>query len=616
MGYRKNPVSSDVLRSMARARLTGHLADAASPLSLEEAQRLFEELEIHQIELELQNEHLNATRGQLERSLNQSCELYDFSPVGSVSLDPKGLICKLNLASANLLGGERARMLGTRFGLYVVPGDLPAFNALLDNAQKTGDVQDGEIALSKTGALERHVQLKVSALPQALGWQLVLVDNTERRQLVESLRLSEERWKLALEAAGDGVWDWNISTGALVFSRRYEQLYGFAEGEFGHHVEDWSRRIHPDDKQRVMAAMQAHLMGKTASFVNEYRGLCQDGSWKWVLSRGAIVNRSAEGQSLRMVGTITDITHIKQAEEALQVAVKFQQAVFDSLVAHIAVLDRTGKIIQANATWQHYVQSSACAKAEGFVGINYLDVLGCLTGHHRETVAAAAAGIASVVSGEVAHFQLNHPFFTLGDQRWFSMKVTAVHDVDERVVISHEDVSILKAAELASLTLANTDALTGALSRRNFINLAEQELARSTRYAMPLMLLMLDLDHFKLINDQYGHAAGDAVLQDFVKTVTAVLRESDLIGRLGGEEFAVLLPNTSYDGGCALAQRIIENVRSQPVTVNGEEITYTVSVGAGCLTRETSFAALLGVADAALYQAKNGGRDRLEVAAP
>ena len=616
MGYRKNPVSSEELRRLAKTRLSGHLADAASPLSLQEAQRLFEELEIHQIELELQNEHLNATRGQLERSLNQNTELYDFSPVGSVSLDPKGVITKLNLASASLLGGERARLLGSRLGLYVAPGDLSAFNTLLENAKKTGDVQDGEITLCQSGSLECHVQLKASALPQGLGWQLVLVDNTERRQLVENLRLSEERWKLALEAAGDGVWDWNISTGTLVFSTRYEQLYGFAVGEFGHYVEDWSRRIHVDDKQRVMAAIQAHLMGKTASFVNEYRGLCHDGSWKWVLSRGAIVNRNAEGQSLRMVGTITDITHIKQAEEALQVAAKFQQAVFDSLVAHIAVLDRTGKIIQANATWRHYVQSSACVKTVDFAGVSYLEVLECLTGHHPETVAAAAAGIASVVSGEEAHFQLKHPFFTPADQRWFSMKVTAVHDVDERVVISHEDVSILKAAELASLTLANTDALTGALSRRNFINLAEQEMARSTRYAMPLMLLMLDLDHFKLVNDAYGHAAGDAVLQDFVKTVAGVLRESDLIGRLGGEEFAVLLPNTTHEGGCALAQRIIENVRSQPVLVNGKKITYTVSVGAGCLAHESTFAALLGVADAALYRAKNGGRDRLEVAAP
>jgi diguanylate cyclase (GGDEF)-like protein len=249
-----------------------------------------------------------------------------------------------------------------------------------------------------------------------------------------------------------------------------------------------------------------------------------------------------------------------------------------------------------------------------FVGTRYLEVLDCLSGHDADTVAAVADGIASVVSGEVPSFQLRQPFLSPEDQHWFSVKVTAVSDADERVVISHENVTVLKAAELASLTLANTDALTGALSRRNFLNLAELELARSTRYGMPLMLLMLDLDHFKLINDQFGHAGGDAVLQEFVRTVLGVLRESDLIGRLGGEEFAVLLPNTTTEGGCALAQRIIDSVHARPVEVEGQCIAYTVSIGAAKLSHEATFACLLGAADAALYRAKNGGRDRLEVA--
>jgi diguanylate cyclase (GGDEF)-like protein/PAS domain S-box-containing protein len=614
MGYRKNPVNAEELRRLAQERLSGHLSDAASALSLQEAQRLFEELEVHQIELELQNEHLNATRVQLERALNQSSELYDFSPVGSVSLDARGVIAKLNLAAANLLGGERARLLGSRFGLYVNSAELAAFNALLDNAKRTSDVQTGEISLTSTGLPAHYVQLKVSALPQDFGWQMVLLDVTERRQLIENLRLSEERWNLALDAAGDGVWDWNIQTGAVVYSRGYEQLFGFSENEFGHHVEDWSSRIHPDDKQRVLADVQGVLMGRAKNLGNEHRVCCRDDSWIWVLIRGAIVSRTPDGLPLRMIGTITDITNIKKTEEALQVAARFQQAVFDSLAAHITVLDRHGLIIQANAAWRQYVLSRGCVDGDLFVGTRYLEVLDCLSGHDADTVAAVADGIASVVSGEVPSFQLRQPFLSPEDQHWFSVKVTAVSDADERVVISHENVTVLKAAELASLTLANTDALTGALSRRNFLNLAELELARSTRYGMPLMLLMLDLDHFKLINDQFGHAGGDAVLQEFVRTVLGVLRESDLIGRLGGEEFAVLLPNTTTEGGCALAQRIIDSVHARPVEVEGQCIAYTVSIGAAKLSHEATFACLLGAADAALYRAKNGGRDRLEVA--
>lgn len=613
MGYRKNPLNMDELRRLAHERFSSRMSGAAATLTLPQAQHLFEELEIHQIELELQNEHLSAARAQLEMALGQSSELYDFAPVGILSVDKTGTIAKLNLAGANLLGGERARLMGTRLGLYVSDADRLAFNALLELAAAHGDVQEGEISLEKKGQAATPVQITVASLPDAVGWQIILLDITKRRHAEEALRVSEERWKLALEAAGDGVWDWYVQTGEVVFSKRFGELFGFSENEYGHHMEDWNSRIHPDDKPRVMADMQAHLSGIAVNYSSEHRGRCKDGSWKWVLSRGAVVSRTAEGRPLRMIGTHADITSKRQTEDALLDAARFQQAVFDSLSAQIAVLDRRGAVLQTNAAWWKYAVDNGFAETPVFIGGNYLEILDCITGCDQATVLAASAGIASVVCGEASSFQLQHPFFSPLDKRWFILKVTPVHDVEERVVVSHEDVSDLKAAELASLSLANTDALTGALSRRNFFNLAEQELARSTRYELPLMVLMLDLDHFKRINDHYGHAAGDAVLQGFVRVVAGVLRESDLIGRIGGEEFAVLLPSTALEGGRALAQRIIESVRANPVDMAGEPIPYTVSVGAGCLTAETSFPELLGVADAALYRAKNGGRDRLEV---
>ena len=615
MGYRKNPIGKDELRQLAKTRMLGLEAGAAKTMSLPELKKLFEELEIHQIELELQNEYLNVTRAQLELALNQSSELYDFSPVGSVLLDHMGTITKLNLSGAGLLGGERALLIGRRLGSYVAQADLPVFNNMLARASSSGDSQGCEIALQKNGVPANFVQIRIAPLPDDLGWQLSLIDITERRRAEENLRTSEGRWKLALEASGDGVWDWTVQTGCVVFSKRFVELFEFSESDYGHHIADWSSRIHPDDKLPVMAIIQTCLAGQTESIFSEYRGQCRSGNWKWVLCRGAVVSRTSDGKPMRVIGTHTDITKSKQAEEALLVAARFQQAVFDSLAAHIAVLDSHGTIIQTNAAWRNYAVENGYADTADFRGGNYLEALDRMTDHDKETVQAASIGIASVGNGELASFQLPQPFFTPSDKHWFSLKATPVHDAQERLVVSQEDVTNLKAAELASLTLANTDALTGALSRRNFLNLAEQELTRSTRYELPLMLLMLDLDHFNRINDQHGHAAGDAVLQGFVQTVTSVLRESDLIGRLGGEEFAVLLPNTTLEGGRSLAQRIIESVRTTPVEMGCGRIPYTVSIGAGCLSSETSFAALLGLADVALYRAKNGGRDRLEVGA-
>jgi diguanylate cyclase (GGDEF)-like protein/PAS domain S-box-containing protein len=613
MVFRKNPVDQTELRQIALERLRQKGVSAAVALDLPGAQRLFEELEIHQIELELQNEHLSQARAQLEAALNQSTELYDFSPVGNLLLDGAGSITKVNLSGAQMLGTERARLLGSKLGLYWPEAERQGFNELLSRSKASGEVVAGELTLLDGHASATHVQIHVSPLSDESGWQIVLVDISERRRMEAQLRLSEQRWNLALDATGDGVWDWNLSTDAVLFSKRFIELHGYSESEFGQRKENWFDRIHPEDKPHVMMAVQDCLGGESSLLSSEYRVRCKDGRWKWVLARGAVIARGEDRKPLRMIGTYVDISGRKEVEEALRLAANFQQAVFDSLSAQVAVLDRLGVLIQTNLAWKKYVQPLAGQGAQVLVDVPYLDVLYRLTQGDQGVVQRVKSGLDSVLAGEMASFQLQQPFFVPADKHWLSMKVTPVHDVQERLLVSHEDVTSLKAAELASTTLANVDALTGALSRLNFLNLAEQELQRSTRYSLPLMVLMMDLDHFKQINDQHGHAAGDAVLKQFVQTVSAVLRDSDLMGRLGGEEFGVLLPNTTVEGGRALAQRIIDNVQSSPVLVHDKRIVYTVSIGAGCLSSENSFSALLGVADLALYRAKNGGRNRLEL---
>lgn len=612
MAYRKNPVSQNELRKLAQ----GRAATLGGPdvASLEpEVRRLLEDLEIHQIELELQNEHLNAAREQFETALTQSSELYDFSPVGSLLLDRTGVITKLNLAAASLLGSERMSLLGSRLERFVVEAELPVFHDLLKQALISHEVQVGEIGLAVKHALTAHVQFRVTSPAGMAGWQVILVDITSRWQMEEILRLRKERWKLALEATGDGVWDWDVHTGRLTVSKRLAELYGYSELEFGSLLEAWTSRIHPDDKSRVMADLQRCLTKPNARYSNEHRVKCKDGSWRWVLSRGAIVSLGQDAKPLRMVGTHVDIERRKQAEQALAAATQFQQAVFDSLPQQIAVMDREGVIVQTNLAWRNYAISQGDMDLLAMEGGHYMTILGYMSGEEPEVMAHVQDGLAAIHSGAMNFFQLDSPFYVQASNRWFMLRATPVHDEAKRVVISHDDVTTLKAAELASRTLANSDGLTGALTRRHFLELAELEVVRSNRYQSPLVLLMLDLDHFKLLNDQYGHAAGDAVLRGFVQTVRMLLRESDLIGRLGGEEFAVLLPNTTPGGGTALAQRIVEGIRTSPVAAEGQKIPYTVSVGAGYLTADLCLAGLLGQADRALYRAKNGGRNRLDV---
>ena len=154
----------------------------------------------------------------------------------------------------------------------------------------------------------------------------VLQDITERKQAEAAIRESEERWKLALDSTGDGVWDWYIQTGKEFFSPRLLQMCGYDGTDLENLSEEFDSRTHPDDMDALQRARADHFERRTPSYTIERRIRCKDGSWKWVLSRGMVISRDAKGLPLRMIGTFTDITHRKESEALIR-----QQAFYDSL---------------------------------------------------------------------------------------------------------------------------------------------------------------------------------------------------------------------------------------------------------------------------------------------
>ncbi|MGF6180660.1 diguanylate cyclase (GGDEF)-like protein [Massilia sp. UYP32] len=164
--------------------------------------------------------------------------------------------------------------------------------------------------------------------------------------------------------------------------------------------------------------------------------------------------------------------------------------------------------------------------------------------------------------------------------------------------------------------LASTDCLTGLPNRHAFMERAERARLASQRQRHPLALMMIDIDHFKQINDRWGHASGDDALQVFARTARDVMREHETIGRLGGEEFAMMLPGADIDAAMQAAQRLRQAVRAATVITSGPSYTMTVSIGVVVLDPNEDLSAALARADHALYTAKRAGRDRVEAGDP
>jgi diguanylate cyclase (GGDEF)-like protein/PAS domain S-box-containing protein len=313
----------------------------------------------------------------------------------------------------------------------------------------------------------------------------------------------------------------------------------------------------------------------------------------------------------------TEIRARRQAEDALRESEERYRSLVTALLEGVVMVDETGAVKACNASAERLLGLS-CSQ---MLSIGYLDrYLHPIDERGVAFSPDALPARMALRTGKPCHHVTMGLHKRDGSLIWVSVNAQPLfHPGDPQpyaVVASFVDITEQKKLAQELEYQAKTDSLTDTANRRHFLELAEQAFAMSRRYRHPLSLLMLDVDHFKEVNDVYGHYAGDVALQAISRTCQHELRDVDVIGRLGGEEFCVLLPETSPARALRVAERLRHAIESLE-TVIAPGVVKRVTVSIGVATRgeaDTRMDILLKRADDALYEAKQAGRNCVRVA--
>ncbi|CAG4887211.1 sensor domain-containing diguanylate cyclase [Paraburkholderia saeva] len=436
---------------------------------------------------------------------------------------------------------------------------------------------------------------------------------TALRDRVATLEAGQELTTLALTGSGTGVWDRNAVTGEIHYSPAWKAILGYEPHELSNRIEDAYLRLHPDDLEHVQATMQAHFESRTDSYAVEHRIRCKDGTYKWICSRGKVVSRDRDGRARRMVGTTTDITALRDTAAQLQQTIDLITNLTDEVPGLVfqyrEPVNGCGFFSYASDGIQdiYEVTPEQVAQSAGVVEalIDPRDLAA-----YRQSLLESAANLTPWRLEYRVRLPQQGLRWRHGDARPQRMPDGStlwhgfITDSTERKRIE---------AELHEL--ATIDHLTQLPNRRHFMVQCEAELVRIRRGdSRGAAVLMLDLDHFKALNDRWGHALGDRALSHFAELLRLEARAGAIVGRVGGEEFAAVLPDSDTEAAIGFGRRVQRRAAETPLIHGDNRIALAVSIGIDRMrVADAGAYQSLDRGDKALYLAKERGRNRIEI---
>ena len=484
-----------------------------------------------------------ATQRKYQDSEARFVSLFQKAPVGYQSLDINGCFREVNQTWLDMLGYRYEDVIGRWFGDFLTPKYKDAFRQRFELFKKLGKIHsefemvknNGEVVFIEFEGLIGYKENR-----QFQQTYCTLNDITERKRIEDLLIKSERRLDLAMAVKNEGIWDWDLETNLVEFDDRYYTMAGYRPGEFPGTLEEFQSRIHPQDVGMVMSTAEDYLSGKQSDFHVEFRFMCKDQTWIWIQGKGKIFEYTENGKPKRFIGTHTDITERKKLEFKIFEERNYLKYTLNSIGDAVIATDAGGIITGMNPI---ATRLTGWSEREA-TGRPFDEVFRITFEDPSKTIVDPVK--TALLTNNVVELA-NHTILTSKDKTEYFIEDTAspIRNNENQivgVVLVFRDVTEKKQRQREFQYQSEHDFLTGLYNRRYFV---ESYQTLNTPGHFPLGIVMFDVNGLKIINDAYGHDAGDLAL----KTVAAVLKQTfeakDVVTRIGGDEFAVLLPNTS-----------------------------------------------------------------------
>ncbi len=512
-----------------------------------------------------------------------------------------GLVALLNRPVETLVGHPLRE---------IVFADGPGLERMLDAAVRSSGgerVSLGELPFRAAEGEARELQGSLTRLRTGDGDALCLLvrDDGERRRILDSLRDNEKRYRMLFESSPEAMWAFDLETlQFLAVNATAVERYGWSAEEF---LGMTAEMIRPPAERPHFLARMSELRAEPAS---------SDSTRSWVHQRkdGSRLWANIASQEIRFAGrrallcTSRDVTQLVQAEARLQEKDQLYQAVFEAAADAFVIIDPAGVVVHQNASF---------TRMFGFEPdeLRGTDLHAAIV--PEEDLPAAVDSNQRIASGEVVDFS------TLRMRRDRSPVEVEVRGSrigiagKPHILARYTDITERRRHEQQIETLAFLDPLTELPNRFRLGMLLEQHLHQARLRGKALAVLFMDIDRFKTVNDSLGHSAGDALLTQSAQRIGGALRSHDLYGRLGGDEFLVILPEVGGPADAlAIARRILKSMKT-PFPIGGRELYTSISIGVSLFPEDGEDAEqLIKNADAAMYRAKERGRDTVDLYSP